>query len=110
MGMQGQPLLVTSLIDHAAHEHAAREIVSRWADGSVTRTTWGEVGKDARRFAAALVGLGMTKGDRIATLAMNHGHHLVSWRSAERRVGQECVSTCRSRWSPEPEKNKQQAK
>src|SRR3546814_14085664 len=22
------------------------------------------------------------------------------WRSAERRVGQECVSTCRSRWSP----------
>src|SRR3546814_1046280 len=22
------------------------------------------------------------------------------WRSEERRVGQECVSTCRSRWSP----------
>src|SRR3546814_14182659 len=27
-------------------------------------------------------------------------------RSAERRVGQECVSTCRSRWSPYPEKKK----
>src|SRR3546814_16824186 len=27
------------------------------------------------------------------------GAHLV-WRSAERRVGKECVSTCRSRWSP----------
>src|SRR3546814_11505586 len=25
-------------------------------------------------------------------------------RSAERRVGTECVSTCRSRWSPLPEK------
>ena len=36
MGMQGQPLLVTSLIDHAAREHGAREIVSRWADGSMT--------------------------------------------------------------------------
>src|SRR3546814_11653513 len=24
-----------------------------------------------------------------------------AWRSEERRVGQECVSTCRSRWSPE---------
>src|SRR3546814_4603176 len=23
-----------------------------------------------------------------------------SWRSEERRVGKECVSTCRSRWSP----------
>src|SRR3546814_14223490 len=25
---------------------------------------------------------------------------LRSWRSDERRVGKECVSTCRSRWSP----------
>src|SRR3546814_13798486 len=27
-------------------------------------------------------------------------------RSEERRVGKECVSTCRSRWSPDHEKNK----
>ncbi|RYD44521.1 MAG: fatty-acid--CoA ligase [Sphingomonadales bacterium] len=79
MGMQGQPLLVTSLIDHAAREHAGREIVSRWADGGMTRTTWGDVGTDARRFAAAMTRLGVQKGDRIATLAMNHAHHLVSW-------------------------------
>src|SRR3546814_13506993 len=26
------------------------------------------------------------------------------WRSEERRVGKECVSTCRSRWSPYHEK------
>src|SRR3546814_19462566 len=25
---------------------------------------------------------------------------LLRWRSEERRVGKECVSTCRSRWSP----------
>src|SRR3546814_14181136 len=25
-----------------------------------------------------------------------------AWRSEERRVGKECVSTCRSRWSPYP--------
>src|SRR3546814_294729 len=31
-------------------------------------------------------------------------------RSEERRVGKECVSTCRSRWSPYPEKNKQHMK
>src|SRR3546814_12187286 len=29
-------------------------------------------------------------------------HRLVGERSEERRVGQECVSTCRSRWSPYP--------
>src|SRR3546814_1728149 len=26
----------------------------------------------------------------------------IRWRSEERRVGKECVSTCRSRWSPYP--------
>src|SRR3546814_13369171 len=29
-------------------------------------------------------------------------HHPVHRRSEERRVGKECVSTCRSRWSPYP--------
>src|SRR3546814_17229481 len=28
------------------------------------------------------------------------------WRSEERRVGKECVSTCRSRWSPNHEEHK----
>src|SRR3546814_15304594 len=31
-------------------------------------------------------------------------------RSEERRVGKECVSTCRSRWSPYPKKKKQKNK
>src|SRR3546814_14022622 len=28
------------------------------------------------------------------------GDFPIIWRSEERRVGKECVSTCRSRWSP----------
>lgn len=78
-GMQTGKLLVTNLIDHAAREHAGRELVSYWADGSLTRSSWGEVGRDARKFAQALRRLGMRKGDRIATLAMNHLHHLSCW-------------------------------
>src|SRR3546814_17514871 len=35
---------------------------------------------------------------------------LVIDRSEERRVGQECVSTCRSRWSPSHQKTKQTQK
>src|SRR3546814_12023869 len=31
-------------------------------------------------------------------------------RSEERRVGKECVSTCRSRWSPYPQKKKEKNK
>src|SRR3546814_14587627 len=35
-------------------------------------------------------------------------HRATTWRirSEERRVGKECVSTCRSRWSPYPYKKK----
>src|SRR3546814_11924888 len=29
------------------------------------------------------------------------GHNSVAYRSEERRVGKECVSQCRSRWSPD---------
>src|SRR3546814_2578331 len=32
--------------------------------------------------------------------AMKSEQGLKQWRSEERRVGKECVSTCRSRWSP----------
>src|SRR3546814_16335958 len=32
--------------------------------------------------------------------------YVLAWRSEERRVGKECVSTCRSRWSPDHYKKK----
>src|SRR3546814_18829715 len=41
---------------------------------------------------------------RIELIERNNGvgHKPVALRSEERRVGIECVSTCRSRWSPYP--------
>lgn len=80
--MQDWKLRVTHLIDHAGREHATREIVSLWADGSETRTTWAGVRHDALRMTQALRKLGVQPGDRIATLAMNHHRHLVSWYGA----------------------------
>ena len=78
-GMQDYELRVPRLIDHAAREHGGREIVSRWADGLETRTDWAGIARDARKLAQALERLGMKPGDRIATLAMNHAHHLAAW-------------------------------
>ena len=77
--MQDWPLRVTQLIDYAEREHPDVEIVSAWADGSVTRTNWREIARDARKMAQALERLGIGKGDRVATLAMNHAHHLIAW-------------------------------
>ena len=78
-GMQNWPLRIPRLIEHAEREHGGREIVSRWADGSTTRTDWAGVGRDARRLANALTRMGIARGDRVATLAMNHSRHLVTW-------------------------------
>ena len=80
--MQDWDLRVTRIIDHAAREHPKREIVSRWADGSETRTNWAEVRHDALKMTQALRKLGVQPGDRVATLAMNHSRHLVSWYGA----------------------------
>src|SRR3546814_4915307 len=38
--------------------------------------------------------------DIVDTLTLTVGGRLFEYRSEERRVGKECVSTCRSRWSP----------
>ncbi|HET7817365.1 MAG TPA: long-chain fatty acid--CoA ligase [Sphingomicrobium sp.] len=77
--MQDWPLRVTLLVDHAEREHGDAEIVSAWADGSITRTNWRAVARDARKMAQALDRLGIKPGDRVATLAMNHAHHLIAW-------------------------------
>src|SRR3546814_18713236 len=43
---------------------------------------------------------------RCSNEASLTGFDLVDERSEERRVGKECVSTCRSRWSPDNLKKK----
>src|SRR3546814_11266507 len=40
------------------------------------------------------------RGERLGALRMLGRPAPYALRSDERRVGQECVSTCRSRWSP----------
>ncbi|MCW3848789.1 long-chain fatty acid--CoA ligase [Sphingomonas sp. LB-2] len=81
-GMQDFELRVPRLIDHAEREHWSRELVTRWADGTESRTTWAGVARDAKKLAQALERLGMKPGDRIATLGMNHAPHIVAWYGA----------------------------
>src|SRR3546814_18936228 len=81
-GMQDWPLRIMRLLDHAEREHGSREIVSRYAAGDVVRTDWAGIARDVRRLAKALERLGIRRGDRIATFALNHGRHLVAWYGA----------------------------
>jgi len=81
-GMQDFALRISTLIDHAGQEHGARPVVSRYADGTIERNCWAQVAHDARRVAQALERLGIKPGDRVATLAMNHGRHVAAWYGA----------------------------
>ncbi|MRV70243.1 long-chain-fatty-acid--CoA ligase [Duganella sp. FT92W] len=74
--MQHQPLLISSLITHAARCHPNGEIVSRTTEGPVHRTTYGAVARRAQQLANALARLGVREGDRIATLAWNGYRHM----------------------------------
>jgi len=74
--MQDRPLLISSLIEHAATFHPQAEIVSRLPEGPVHRSSWGEVRGMSQRIANALAGLGIQQGDRIGTLAWNSHRHL----------------------------------
>jgi len=74
--MQDVPLLVSSLIAHAARHHGDVEIVSRRVEGDIHRTTYGELQERAKRLANALDAMGIGEGDRVATLAWNGYRHM----------------------------------
>src|SRR4051812_4123900 len=74
--MQQHPLLISSIIVHAARHHGDGEVVSRRADGSLSRTTYRDIELRARKVAAALATLGAKPGDRVGTIAMNSDRHL----------------------------------
>ena len=69
--MQDWDLRVPHLIDYAAREHGTREIVTRWTDGTMERTNWAGVAREARKLSQAFTALGLQKGDRIATFSEN---------------------------------------
>jgi fatty-acyl-CoA synthase len=74
--MQDRPLLISSLVEHAATFHPNTEIVSRLPEGSEHRTNWGEMCLLSRQVAQAMQVLGVKQGDRVGTLAWNSFRHL----------------------------------
>ena len=77
--IQDWPLLLHRVIDYAAIQHPAREVVSRSVEGPVTRTTYAQIRLRALKLAQCLARDGVAAGDRIATLAWNTGRHLEAW-------------------------------
>ncbi|HKR86861.1 MAG TPA: long-chain-fatty-acid--CoA ligase [Phenylobacterium sp.] len=77
--MQDWPLTVDKILDHAKNWHGDTEIVTRSVEGPIVRTTYAEAHSRAKRMSNALQALGVTPGDRVATLAWNTARHLEAW-------------------------------
>ena len=80
MSLMGQmmhmPLLISSLLTHAARHNGDTEVVSKRVEGDMHRTTWAEVELRSRKLAQALDRLGVKAGERVGTLAWNGYRHL----------------------------------
>jgi fatty-acyl-CoA synthase len=74
--MMQQPLLISTLLDHAERHHGDQEIVSRRVEGDLHRQTYADLAQRARRMANALAVNGIRFGDRVATLAWNGYRHM----------------------------------
>ncbi len=74
--MSDRPLLISSIITHAAAYHGAVEIASRSVEGPIHRYTYAAAERRAKQLARALVRLGIAPGDRVGTLAWNTYRHV----------------------------------
>jgi len=77
--MQDWPLLLHRIIDHAATNHAERQVVTRSIEGPIHTTTYAAIRARALRLAKRLDKDGIKLGDRVATLAWNTARHLEAW-------------------------------
>ena len=74
--MQTRPLMISSIIQHAARNHADTEIVSRTVDDTIHRISYRGIEVRMRRLVRTLQRLGVTQGGRVGTLAWNGFRHL----------------------------------
>jgi fatty-acyl-CoA synthase len=77
--MQDWPLLCHRIIDHAAIQHADRQVISRSIEGPIHTTNYAEIRRRALKVAQRLEKDGIKLGDRVATMAWNTWRHLEAW-------------------------------
>jgi fatty-acyl-CoA synthase len=74
--MMDFPLTLPTILERAGSLFSRVEIVSKRPDHLITRTTYGDFYRRARRLAFALTKLGLRPGDRVASMMWNHSGHL----------------------------------
>jgi fatty-acyl-CoA synthase len=76
--MQDADLLVSAIFTYGERMFPA-SLVREYVDGEVVSRTFADVADETRRLASALAGLGVVRGDVVATLAWNTTEHLAAY-------------------------------
>jgi fatty-acyl-CoA synthase len=77
--MMERPLLLSSVIEHAAKQYGDVEVVSRETHGPLFRYTYAQCAARARKLANALTTLGLTPGNAVGSIAWNNHRHLEAY-------------------------------
>jgi acyl-CoA synthetase (AMP-forming)/AMP-acid ligase II len=73
--MMDYQLTLPTILRRCESYYGSKQIVTRLPDKSFHRYTNAEACRHARQLAVALQGLGLERGDRVATLCWNHNVH-----------------------------------
>jgi fatty-acyl-CoA synthase len=73
--MQQVPLLISRVLEYGTTVYSKSEVVTWGAEGA-RRSTYAELGRDCRRLANALRGLGIDGDQRVGTFMWNNEEHL----------------------------------
>src|SRR3546814_13415875 len=98
--------LVDDAIDYASDEKTmGKDAGDDFRDGKVTLPVilaYARGNEEEKQFWRKAIAGHLTSDDDLshATALLQKSGAIADTRSEERRVGKECVSTCRSRWSP----------
>ena len=76
--MQDVPLGVAPLLAHGSTVHATRKVITASPSG-LAESTFAEVAANAARLANALVSLGITGDERVATFMWNNTQHVEAY-------------------------------
>ncbi len=77
--MMNAPLSLNHLLERAGQIFHGNDIVSRLPDKSLKSHSYAQYYRRTRALAAALLDLGLQKGERVATLCWNHHAHLEAY-------------------------------
>src|SRR3954471_3517381 len=77
--MMEYQLTIPTILRRAETLFGKKQIASRLPDKSIHRYNYLDLARRAKKLSVALSGLGILKGDRVATLSWNHYQHLEAY-------------------------------